>query len=222
MAKTAKDTAKEKGKKPKKTEKTAASPAPAAGEAGVSTVAEKSAPPKKPIKKRQQIPRGPNRGMQLLLIDDVPHLGRAGDVVEVRPGYGRNYLLPRGLATYVTPENLRRLEQHKHRIEQLRQARLADLKNLAARLRDVTITIEATANEEGKLYGSVGPQEISHALKAQGYNIEPEQVRMEGPIKQLALYAVKLHLGYDIESEVKVLVIGAEHAALATAATGSQ
>lgn len=171
-----------------------------------------SSPPK-PTKKRQQVPKGPHGGMQLLLVDDVPHLGRAGDIVEVRPGYGRNYLIPRGLATYVTPDNLRRLERHKQRIEELRQARIADLKSLAARLRDLTITIEATANEEGKLYGSVGPEEISRALKAQGYAVEPEQVRMEGPIKQLALYAVKLHLGYDIESEVKVLVIGAEHAA---------
>jgi large subunit ribosomal protein L9 len=169
--------------------------------------------PAKPTKKRQQVPKGPHGGMQLLLVDDVPHLGRAGDIVEVRPGYGRNYLIPRGLATYVTPDNLRRLERHKQRIEELRQARIADLKSLAARLRDLTITIEATANEEGKLYGSVGPEEISRALKAQGLAVEPEQVRMEGPIKQLALYAVKLHLGYDIESEVKVLVIGAEHAA---------
>lgn len=180
-----------------------------------------SAAPRKPVKKRQQVPRGPNGGMQLLLVDDVPHLGRAGDIVEVRPGYGRNYLLPRGLATYVTPDNLRRLERHKQRIEELRQARIADLKNLAARLRDLTLTIEATANEEGKLYGSVGPEEISHALKAQGYQIEPEQVRMEAPIKQLALYAVKLHLGYDIETELKVLVIGAEHASLASGSASS-
>ncbi|MCS7167683.1 MAG: 50S ribosomal protein L9 [Gemmatales bacterium] len=222
MAKTAKDTAKEKGKKQKQTEKTAASPATAANETSASVAAEKPTAPRKPVKRRQQIPRGPNGGMQLLLVDDVPHLGRAGDVVEVRPGYGRNYLIPRGLATFVTEDNLRRLEQHKQRIEQLRQARIAELKNLAARLREVTITIEATANEEGKLYGSVGPEEISHALKAQGYPIEPEQVRMEGPIRQLALYAVKLHLGYDIESEVKVLVIGAEHAALATAAIANK
>ncbi|GBD37058.1 50S ribosomal protein L9 [bacterium HR36] len=210
-------TKKAKTKKPAaaSSEATAAATSP---ESATTALPEKPAPP---VKKRQQIPRGPNRGMQLLLVDDVPHLGRAGDVVEVRPGYGRNYLIPRGLATFVTSDNLRRLERHKQRIEELRQARIADLKNLAARLRDLTITIEATANEEGKLYGSVGPEEISRALKSQGYQVEPEQVRMEAPIKQLALYAVKLHLGYDIETEVKVLVISAEHVSLASAATAS-
>lgn len=211
---------------PAKKEKAKKSATPAAeapvSTAGAAPAPEKATAPTKPAKKRLQIPRGPNGGMQLLLVEDVPHLGRAGDVVEVRPGYGRNYLLPRGLATFVTPDNLRRLERHKQRIEELRQARMADLKNLAARLRDVTITIEATANEEGKLYGSIGPEEIAHALKAQGYSIEPEQVRMEAPIKQLALYAVKLHLGYDIETEVKVLVISAEHVSLAATSTATK
>jgi len=206
------DTATGKNKKEKPSREQPATEVSAVAAAVSPTEASKASALAKPAKKRRQVPKGPHGGMQLLLVDDVPHLGRAGDVVEVRPGYGRNYLIPRGLATYVTPDNLRRLERHKQRIEELRQARIADLKNLAARLRDVTITIEATANEEGKLYGSVGPEEISRALKAEGFSVEPEQVRMEGPIKQLALYAVKLHLGYDIESEVKVLVVGAEHA----------
>ncbi len=211
MAKKTKPTADTARQKPKSSAEKTVAVAESAPAGGANSPAVSS--PVRPTKKRQQVPKGPHGGMQLLLVDDVPHLGRAGDIVEVRPGYGRNYLIPRGLATYVTADNLRRLERHKQRIEELRQARIADLKSLAARLRELTITIEATANEEGKLYGSVGPEEISRALKAQGYAVEPEQVRMEGPIKQLALYAVKLHLGYDIESEVKVLVIGAEHAA---------
>jgi large subunit ribosomal protein L9 len=88
-----------------------------------------------------------------------------------------------------------------------REARIADLRALADQIQRVTITIEANANEEGHLYGSVGAPEISRALKSQHLNVDPEMVRLEGPIKECALYAVKLQLGHDIESEVKVLVV---------------
>jgi large subunit ribosomal protein L9 len=146
--------------------------------------------------------------MQLLLVEDVPSLGQAGDVVEVKPGYGRNYLLPRGLATYVSEHNLRLLERHRQRVQQLREAKLADLRVLANQIAQVTVTIEANANEEGHLYGSVGAKEISDALKAQNLPVEPDAVRLEGPIKEVALYAVKIHLAPEVETEVKVLVHG--------------
>jgi large subunit ribosomal protein L9 len=168
----------------------------------------KDTKPAKPVKKRQQVTKGPHGGMQLLLVEDVPNLGQSGDVVEVRSGYGRNYLLPRGLATTVTPHNLRLLERHKERVKQLREAKLADLRALAGQLAKVTVTIEALANEEGHLYGSVGAPEISKALKAQNLPVEPEAIRMEGPIKEVALYAVKVHLAPEVETEIKVLVIG--------------
>src|SRR3954465_4620686 len=99
------------------------------------------------IKQRNQVIRGSHRGMQLVLTEDVPNLGKQGDVVEVRPGYGRNYLIPRGMATVPTPHNLRLLERYKIKVKQAREARVADLKNLAAQilnLRDVPI-IEANA-----------------------------------------------------------------------------
>jgi large subunit ribosomal protein L9 len=145
--------------------------------------------------------------MQVVLTEDVPHLGKQGDLVEVKPGYGRNYLLPNGLATPPTEHNLRLLDRYKERVKQAREARIADLKVLAEQIQRVTVTIEAIANEEGHLYGSVGAPEISKALKAQNLNVEPEMVRLEGPIKECALYAVKLHLGFDIETELKVLVV---------------
>ena len=159
-------------------------------------------------KRRQQVAKGPHGGMQLLLVEDVPSLGQAGDVVEVKPGYGRNYLLPRGLATYVSEHNLRLLERHRQRVQQLREAKLADLRVLANQIAQVTVTIEANANEEGHLYGSVGAKEISDALKAQNLPVEPDAVRLEGPIKEVALYAVKIHLAPEVETEVKVLVHG--------------
>ncbi len=159
-------------------------------------------------KQRNQVRKGGHGGMQLVLTEDVPHLGRQGDVVEVKSGYGRNYLLPNGLATIPSEHNLRLLDRYKQRVQQAREARIADLRVLAEQIQRVPhITVEANANEEGHLYGSVGAPEISRALKGKNLNVEPDMVRLEGPIKECALYAVKLNLGHDIETEVKVAVI---------------
>jgi len=155
--------------------------------------------------------KGPHGGMHLVLTEDVAHLGKQGDVVEVKPGYGRNYLLPRGMATVPTPHNLRLLERYKIRVRQAREARIADLKGLAEQIAKMAgITIEANANEEGHLYGSVAAPEISRGLKSKGLLIEADMVRLEGPIKETGLYAIKLNLGYEIETEVKVAVIKAQ------------
>jgi large subunit ribosomal protein L9 len=158
-------------------------------------------------KRRHQVRKGPHGGMQLILTEDVPYLGKQGALVEVRQGYGRNYLLPNGLATIPSDHNLRLLSRYTARVTQAREARVADLKVLAEQIQRVSITIEANANEEGHLYGSVGAPEIAKALKAKNLNVDADMVKMEGPIKEIALYAVKIHLGYDIETEVKVLVV---------------
>ncbi len=160
-----------------------------------------------PTKHRNQVRKGSHGGMQLVLTEDVQHLGKQGDLVEVKQGYGRNYLLPNGLATIPSEHNLRLLERYKKRVQQAREARIADLKALAEQIQRVTVSLEANANEEGHLYGSIGAPEISKALKAQNLGVEPDMVRLEGPIKECALYAVKIHLGYEIETEVKVLVV---------------
>jgi large subunit ribosomal protein L9 len=164
-------------------------------------------------KQRNQVRKGAHGGMQLVLTEDVPYLGRQGDVVEVKPGYGRNYLLPNGLATIPSEHNLRLLDRYKQRVQQAREARIADLRVLAEQIQRVPhVTVEANANEEGHLYGSVGAPEISRALKGKNLNVDPEMVRLEGPIKECALYAVKLNLGHDIETEVKVAVIPVKQA----------
>src|SRR6476646_9196533 len=165
------------------------------------------AKPQKKVKKRNQILRGKHGGQLLVLIEDVTHLGKQGDVVEVKPGYARNYLLPNTRAPHPSPHNLKLLERYKVRVAQAREARIADLKVLAEQIQRVSITIEANANEEGHLYGSVAAPEISKALKSQNLNVDPEMVRLEGPLRECALYGVKLSLGHDIESEVKVLVV---------------
>jgi large subunit ribosomal protein L9 len=160
------------------------------------------------MKHRNQVPKGSHGGMQLVLTEDVANLGRQGDLVEVKPGYGRNYLLPNGLATIPSEHNLRLLGRYKERVQHAREARLADLRALAEQIQRVPhVTIEANANEEGHLYGSVGAPEISRALKGKNLNVEPDMVRLDGLIKECALFGVKLNLGHDIETEVKVMVI---------------
>src|SRR6516162_440852 len=96
-------------------------------------------------KQRDQVRKGSHRGMQLVLTEDVPNLGRQGDVVEVKPGYGRNYLLPNGLATVPTEHNLRLLQRYKERVQQAREARIADLKVMAEQIQRVSVTIESIA-----------------------------------------------------------------------------
>jgi large subunit ribosomal protein L9 len=160
-----------------------------------------------PTKQRNQVRKGSHGGMQLVLTEDVTHLGKQGDLVEVKPGFGRNYLLPNGLATLPSEHNLRLLARYKERVQQAREARIADLRVLAEQIQRVSVTIEANANDEGHLYGSVGAPEISKGLKAHNLNVDPEMVRLEGPIKECALFEVKIHLGYDLETAVKVLVV---------------
>jgi len=165
------------------------------------------------VKKRLQLPKGKHGNLKLVLTEDVQHLGKQGDVVEVRPGYARNYLLPRGMGIVPTEHNLRLLERFKIRVKQAREARVADLKAMAEQIQKMAgITIEAAATEEGHLYGSVGPAEISKGLRGKNLPVDPEMVRLEGDhhIKETGLYAVKLSLGYDIETEVKVAVIAGQ------------
>jgi len=163
------------------------------------------------VKQRNQLPKGKHGNLKLVLTEDVQYLGKQGDVVEVRPGYARNYLVPRGLGTVPTPHNLNLLERYKIRIRQAREARIADLKAMAEQIQKMAgITVEALANDEGHLYGSVGPAEISKGLRGKNLPVDPEMVKLDDPIKETGRFAVKLNLGYEIETEVKVAVIRAQ------------
>ncbi|MCA9143822.1 MAG: 50S ribosomal protein L9 [Planctomycetaceae bacterium] len=165
----------------------------------------KTAAPKKPRLKR--LPRGPHGGVQLLLIQSVDHLGKQGDVVEVKSGYAHNYLLPQGLATLATDHHKRMVEKHKAKLQAIEKSRLADLQTLADALGKQSITIEANANDEGHLYGSVGAPEIVASLKQADFNLTTDQIRLEGPLKELGLYTVKIHLHQEIETDLKVWVV---------------
>jgi large subunit ribosomal protein L9 len=152
------------------------------------------------------LPRAGN-GVQLLLIQSVDHLGKQGDVVTVKRGYALNYLLPQGLATVANDHHKRMVEKHKSRLHEIEKARLATLRQLSESISKQSVTIEANANEEGHLYGSVNAQEIAAALKAAGFHITTDQVRLEGPLKELGLYTVKIHLHAEIDAELKVWVV---------------
>ena len=145
--------------------------------------------------------------MQLLLIQSVDHLGRQGDIVEVKAGYANNYLIPQGLATLATDHHIRMVDKHKARLLEIEKSRLADLQGLADAISKQSITIEANANDEGHLYGSVGASEIIAALKQVDFNVSTDQVRLEGVLKELGLYTVKIHLHQEIEAELKVWVV---------------
>ena len=167
----------------------------------------------------RRLPKGPNGGIELLLIQTVDELGSQGEVVEVKPGYAINYLLPQGLATFATEHHKRMVEKHRARLLEIEESRLGSLRSLAERIGKQSVTIEANANADGHLYGSVGATEIVAALKRFDITITDDQVRLEGPLKELALYTVKIHLARDIDAELKVWVVplaGEEEAAQAS------
>ena len=131
----------------------------------------------------RRLPKGPNGGIELLLIHNVAHLGKQGEVVEVRPGYARNYLVPQGLATVATEHHKGMVDKHRAKLLEIEKDRLKGLHSLADSLGKQSLTIEANANDEGHLYGSVGAPEIVAALKQQDFNITADQVKLEGVLK---------------------------------------
>ena len=159
--------------------------------------------------KLKRLPTGPNGGIELLLIQSVEHLGKSGDVVEVKTGYALNYLLPQGLATFASEHHKRMVEKHKAKLQKLEQDRLASLRELADELSKLSVTIEANANEDGHLYGSVGAPEIVAALKKSDVTIAADQVRLSGLLKELGLYTVPIQVATEIEGELKVWVVPA-------------
>lgn len=155
----------------------------------------------------KRLPRGPHGGIELLLIHSVDDLGHQGDVVEVKPGYAYNYLLPQGMATLASDHHKRMVEKHRTKLQAIEKAQQADLRKRAAEISKQSVTIEANATEDGHLYGSVGAPEIVAALKKNGIELKVDQIRLEGLLKELGLYTVKFKLASEIEGELKVWVV---------------
>ncbi|MEM8866302.1 MAG: 50S ribosomal protein L9 [Planctomycetota bacterium] len=171
-------------------------------------------PTKQKIIKRKssplkRLPKGEHGGYQVLLIQSVEHLGHQGDVVEVKPGYALNYLVPQGLATVASDHHKRMVEKHKAKLQELERQRNASLRAEAAEIGKQSVTIEANATEEGHLYGSVGAPEIVAALKKSGVSLRTDQIKLEGALKELGLYTVKIRLSSEVEGDLKVWVVPA-------------
>jgi large subunit ribosomal protein L9 len=164
----------------------------------------------------QQLPRGPRGGVELLLIQSVEHLGKQGDVVEVKRGFALTYLLPQGLATIATDHHKRMVEKHRAKLEEIARQRMASLRAVLSELARTSVTIEANANDEGHLYGSVGSPEISRSLKQQDLTVSPDQIILQGPLKEVGLYTVKVRLAPDAEGDLKVWVVPSSSEAAAS------
>jgi len=144
--------------------------------------------------------------MEVILREDVPHLGTIGDIVKVRPGYARNYLLPRGLATVADKRNVRVLEHERRVVEDKRRRAVSAAESLAQKLSAARIVITARAGEEGKLFGSVTNIDIERALAEQNLAVERRRIRLAEPIKSLGEHKVPLALSAGIACELTVVV----------------
>ncbi len=145
--------------------------------------------------------------MQLILLQKVTNLGNLGDKVDVKPGYGRNFLVPKGKAVPATPANLAQFEARRAEYEAKAQANLGEAESRRTKLEGASVTLYANASTEGKLYGSVGPRDIADALTKLGMPVEKSEVLMgEGAFRNIGEFEVLVHLHADVEIPVKVVV----------------
>ena len=147
--------------------------------------------------------------VQLILNEDVPNLGRPGDVVKVRAGYARNYLLPRKLAVEANPKNLHAFEHQKRIALQKREALKTHASTVKERLEALQLTISARAGEEGKLFGSVTNIDLERSLREKGFDIDRRRISLPEPIKQVGDYSVTVRLQPEVEANLKFSVTAA-------------
>ncbi|ANF24264.1 MULTISPECIES: 50S ribosomal protein L9 [Pseudomonadaceae] len=146
--------------------------------------------------------------MEVILLEKVANLGNLGDKVNVKSGYGRNYLLPQRKATAATPTNIAEFEARRADLEKAAADRKASAETRAAQLAELEVTITATAGDEGKLFGSIGTHDIADALTASGVEVAKSEIRLpNGTIRQVGEYDVAVHLHTDVEATVKLIVI---------------
>ena len=145
--------------------------------------------------------------MEVILRHAVENLGKPGDVVKVKNGYARNYLLPHNLAYEATPGNLKRIQQERDRLEAAENQRRGAAQDIATKIEQVSLTFSARVGEEGKLFGSVTAADIAQQLEQQGFHIEKRQIDLHEPIKSLGVYRVPVRLHADVKPEIRVWVI---------------
>ena len=149
--------------------------------------------------------------MDVILLKKVGGLGELGDKVAVRPGYGRNYLIPEGYAAPATPDNLKAFEERRAELEREAAEALAAAEARKERLADLSVSIARKAGDEGRLFGSVGTADIAAAITEAGVEVEKSEVRLpSGPLRNVGEYEIDLHLHSDVDTTVRVEVIPAD------------
>jgi len=144
--------------------------------------------------------------MKIILRESLENLGTVGDIVTVRDGYGRNYLIPRGLASPANPRNVKVIEHYKRTLEKKRLRELAKAEDIARAVEGTAVTFSRKTSEQGQLFGSVTPLDIETALQARGLNISRKQIALEHPIKALGEFAVTVRIQGSIKAKIKVTV----------------
>ena len=145
--------------------------------------------------------------MQVILKEDVPHLGEPGQIVNVKPGFARNYLIPQGLAALASSRNIKMMEHNLKKIQKQIDAAKAEAGEVAARLAELSITITKPAGEQDKLYGSVTTRDIAAALDAEKITVDRKRIVIPEPIKALGVYTVQVKLMGGIAADLKVWVV---------------
>ncbi|KXS39786.1 50S ribosomal protein L9 [Modicisalibacter tunisiensis] len=146
--------------------------------------------------------------MEVILLDKIGKLGALGDKVTVKPGYGRNYLVPYGLAVPATKDNVAAFEAQRAELEAQAVERQREAEERAEQLNDIELSLVAKAGDEGKLFGSIGPRDLADALTQAGLDVAKSEVRMpEGPIRATGEYDVQLHLHAEVDATVRIVVV---------------
>jgi large subunit ribosomal protein L9 len=149
--------------------------------------------------------------MNVILLENVENLGGIGDIVKVKPGYGRNFLLPQGKAALATDKNMKEIEARRAELEKAAAEEIAKAKARAKEITGLELVIPANAGSEGKLFGSVGPIDIADAMASIQVDVERAEIRMpDGPIHELGEFVIGVHLHSEVDAEITVRVVAAE------------
>lgn len=150
--------------------------------------------------------------MRIILREEVSNLGKGGDVVSVKPGYGRNFLIPQGLAVLATERNVRQVEHHKKVIAARNAKMQKDAQAVADKLGSLSVRIERQTGEGGKLYGSISTRDVEEAVRALGVTVDRKKLVIDSPIKSTGEYTVELKLGQGVVGKIKLTVAEAKSA----------
>ena len=145
--------------------------------------------------------------MQVILLENVPSLGKAGDLVKVSNGYGRNYLIPQKKALLATEKSLKAIEHQKRQVQQRMEKTKKDAEKMAQRIEKLSITFVKTVGESGKLFGSVTSMDIENYLKENGIEVDRKKISLEEPIKNLGVFTVPIKLNPEVTTHLKVWVV---------------